>query len=127
MDNPEHPGQQPDVVRLAAWLTVGALVLLGLYVGKDILIPLAIAFLISFALSPLVTWLARRGLPRVLSVIAVLIVVVTFVLMLGLVIGAQVRTLSAQLPTYQSTIRAKIADLGESMSGPGCSMAPGRR
>jgi predicted PurR-regulated permease PerM len=119
MDNPEHPGQQPDVVRLAAWLTVGALVLLGLYVGKDILIPLAIAFLISFALSPLVTWLARRGLPRVLSVIAVLIVVVSFVLMLGLVIGSQVRTLGAEIPTYQNTIRTKIADLGQSMSGPG--------
>lgn len=110
---------RPDIVRLAAWLTVGAIILFGLYVGKDVLIPLAIAFLISFALSPLVTWLVRRGLPRVLSVILVLLTVVTFLLMLGLVIGSQVRTLSAELPAYQSTIRTKIADLGASMSGPG--------
>lgn len=113
------PEAGPDIVRLAAWLTVTAIILLGLYVGQGVLVPLAIAFLISFALSPVVTWLVRRGLPRVVSVILVLMSVMTLILGLGLLVGTQVRSLSADLPNYQSTIRAKIEDLGKEMKGPG--------
>lgn len=111
--------RSPDVVRLAAWLTIAAIIVIALYVGRDILIPLTIAFLISFALSPLVRWVTRRGLPRVASVTLVLLTVITLLAGLGLVIGLQLRILSAELPTYQSTIRDKIGDLGERMKGPG--------
>lgn len=116
---PGPSGPQPDIVRLAAWLVVGAITLVGLYLGQGVLIPLAIAFLISFALSPLVTWLVRRGLPRVLSVLIVLSTVVALIAALGLLIGSQVRMLSSELPSYQNTIRAKINDLGQRMQGPG--------
>lgn len=112
-------GEQTDIVRLAAWLIVGSIVLAGLYIGRDILIPLAIAFLISFTLSPLVTWLSRLGLPRLVSVIAVMLTLGMLLAGLGVLVGSQLRTLSAQLPTYQSTIRAKIDDLGKQMKGPG--------
>ena len=114
-----NTARPPDVVRLAAWLTVGGIILVGLYLGRDVLIPLAFAFLLSFALSPLVKWLTRRGLPRVISVTLVLLTVIALLLGLGLVIGSQLRILSAELPTYQSTIRAKIEALGEQMKGPG--------
>ena len=53
-----------DFVRVAAALVSSAVILAGLYFGREILIPLAIAFLITFALNPPVTWLARLGLPR---------------------------------------------------------------
>ena len=38
-----------------------------------VLIPLALAILLSFALGPPVTWLYRRGVPRVPAVLAVLL------------------------------------------------------
>ncbi|QEU07068.1 AI-2E family transporter [Paracoccus yeei] len=119
MESPVTPGPQPDIVRLAAWFVTAAAILSGLYLGQDVLIPLAIAFLISFALSPLVVWLCRRGLPRVLSVIVVMATVVTVILGLGVLVGSQVRLLAVQLPTYQSTVRDKIDALGDSMRGPG--------
>jgi predicted PurR-regulated permease PerM len=52
-----------DIVKVAAALVSGGVLLAGLYYGRQILIPLAIAFLISVALNPPVTWLARLGLP----------------------------------------------------------------
>jgi predicted PurR-regulated permease PerM len=55
-----------DPVRFAAGLVSAAVVILGLYYGQDILIPLAVAFLIGFALNPPVNWLTKRCLPRVL-------------------------------------------------------------
>lgn len=118
---PADPGasEQTDIVRLAAWFIVGALTLAGLYIGQDVLIPLAIAFLISFTLSPLVTWMGRLGLPRPISVIAVMLTLGMLLAGLGILVGSQLRTLSAQLPGYQSTIREKIDHLAKEMRGPG--------
>lgn len=112
---PEHH----DIVKVMAWLVVASITIGALYIGKTVLIPLAIAFLIGFAFNPLVTWLTRRGLPQLLSVIAVILTLCMFLAALGLLVGSQVRTLSAELPTYESTIREKIRTLRESIKAPG--------
>lgn len=111
--------RRTDIVQMAAWLTVGAIVIGLLYFGQDVLIPLAIAFLVSFALSPLVRFLVRRGMPQVAAVSLVMLAVIALLAGLGLLIASQVSVLSAELPAYQSTIRSKIAGLGQQMEGPG--------
>jgi predicted PurR-regulated permease PerM len=65
-----------NIVKIAAALVTAAILLAGLYYGRDILIPLAIAFLITFALNPPVTWFVRRGLPRLFATILVMVTVV---------------------------------------------------
>jgi predicted PurR-regulated permease PerM len=69
------PSRGPDIRKVAAALVSAAVVICGLYYGREILIPLAIAFLITFALNPPITWLARRGLPRLLATSLVMVVV----------------------------------------------------
>ena len=56
---------------LAMGLLAAALIIAGLYFGRDILIPLALAVLLGFVLDPLVVGLRRRGLPHIVAVIAV--------------------------------------------------------
>lgn len=112
-------GPQTDVVRLAAGLIVVTIIIAALYLGKDVLIPLAVAFLISFALGPLVSWFCRIGLSRLLSVCVVMLTVGVVIGGIGFLVASQVRTLSAQLPSYQSTIRTKIENLAQEMKGPG--------
>src|SRR5262245_4394267 len=58
-----------------ATILAGAATVASLYLGRDVLIPLALAILLSFALGPLVTWLYRRGLPRVPAVLTVILLV----------------------------------------------------
>ncbi|MDB6179936.1 AI-2E family transporter [Paracoccus fistulariae] len=113
------PGQQGDIVRLAAWLIVVAIIIGGLYIGQGVLIPLAIAFLISFALSPLVSRLCRWGVPRVLSICIVMATLFMLVAGLGLLVGSQLRMISAELTTYQWTMRQKIDNLTDQFRGPG--------
>lgn len=117
----EYLAAQPPVagvVKVAATLVAAAVIIAGLYFGQSILIPFAIAFLISFALNPVVMWLGRLGLPKVPSVLIVMVLVLNFLGGLLFVLGTQVRALSAELPTYQSTIREKISDLRGSLTGP---------
>jgi predicted PurR-regulated permease PerM len=108
-----------DIVKFSAALVSAAVLLGGLYYGRDILIPLAISFLITFALNPPVAWLVRLGLPRLLASSLVIVTVVCAILGLGIVLGAQVRSIAIELPAYQSTILTKLSDLREKLKAPG--------
>ena len=108
-----------DIVNIAAALVTAAILLVGLYYGRDILIPLAIALLITFALNPPVTWFVRRGLPRLLATSLVMVTVVCALVGLGVILGAQVRSIAVELPTYQSTILTKLSDLRQNLKAPG--------
>lgn len=117
------PGLMPlaDLVpalRLLIGLLIAAILILALFYGRDMLIPLALAMLFGFLLDPAVSRLKRWGLPRM----AAAIVVVAFALAalggLGMYLGSQVQQLSADLPTYQSTIRDKLRGLRKSANMP---------
>lgn len=108
-----------DIVKVAATLVSAAVILAALYYGQDVLIPLAFAFLIGFALNPLVVWLRRRGLPKVLAIATVMTVVLVLLGSLFLILGTQLRSLGEQLPSYQSTIHGKINDLKAQFRAPG--------
>jgi predicted PurR-regulated permease PerM len=88
-----------------------ALVVAGLYWGQKILIPLALAFLLTFVLAPLVARLERRGLRRVPAVL--LVVCLAFVLLggAGWAIAAQVSGLVDELPRYKESVREKVGRL----------------
>ncbi|ABE64580.1 putative GAF sensor protein [Nitrobacter hamburgensis X14] len=113
------PPRELDIVKVAAALVSGGVLLGGLYYGRQILIPLAIAFLITFALNPPVTWLARLGLPRLLATSLVMVTVVCTLVGLGTILGTQVRSIAVELPAYQSTVLTKLADLRQNLKAPG--------
>ena len=94
------------------------IVIAALYLGREILMPLAMAFLLGFVLDPLVVRLKRWGVPRA---VAVIVVVATLALIVaaGLLLSRQVSALSAELPTYQSNIQSKLRDFLARANAPG--------
>jgi len=50
-------------------LMIGAIVIGGLYIGREVLLPLALAILLSFVLTPLLLLLRKVKVPRVPAVI----------------------------------------------------------
>ncbi len=108
-----------DVVKVAAVLVSAGVIICGLYYGREILIPFAIAFLVTFALSPPVTWLVRHGLSRLLATSLVMVLVVSAIAGLTVILGAQVRSIAVQLPAYQSIILKKYSDLSDGVKAPG--------
>ena len=94
-----------------ATLAVLVVVVGALYIGRDILIPLALAILLSFMLAPIVTRLRRWGLARIPSVIAVVVLLFVVLLGLGSIVASQIVHLAEHLPRYEWNLRAKIRDL----------------
>lgn len=106
-------------LRVASGFLVASVVICGLYFGRDILVPLVLALLLAFMLDPVVARLRRWGLPRVPAVVLVVAATLALLVAAAALVGKEVRDLGTELPVYQSTIRNKLADLRESMRGPG--------
>lgn len=102
---------------LASPLLVGALLVAGLYVGREIFIPIAIALLLSFVLGPLVNWLRRWRLPRLLAVGIAVVVTLGIVGAMATLIGIQVADLASDVPRYRATIERKLENLRNSPAG----------
>jgi predicted PurR-regulated permease PerM len=86
------------------------LVVIVLYWAQAVLVPFALAILLTFVLTPPVTWLQRF----VGRVAAVLVVVTLLFAVFGLVgwgLKRQMDRLAEDLPGYRANIRAKIADV----------------
>ncbi len=95
------------------------IVVASLYLGRAILMPFALAVLLSFMLSPLVRRLQLWRVPRTLAVISVVITAFAGIFAMGGLMVSQVNQLASDLPHYQSTLREKIQALRGAASGTG--------
>ncbi len=76
-----------------------------LYYGQPLLVPVALALFLAFALRPFVSLLERAGLPRVVSILLILFVIVGGLSLLIINVTAQINQFFAELPRYQVRIR----------------------
>ncbi len=106
-------------VKLMVGLATAALIVCALYFGREILMPLALAFFLGFVLEPFVSRLKHWGLPRTASVFVVVAVALALIGGAGFFLTNQVSALSAELPTYQNNIRSKLANLRADAGKPG--------
>lgn len=91
-------------------LQIGVVVVAGLYFGREVLIPITLAILLSFLLAPVVN-LFRRVLPRVLSVLSVVILALGIVVGVGGLIGMQIASLVPNIPIYADGVQKKISTI----------------
>lgn len=110
-----HPLQPPTVPSRKAPRTssltevvVVVVIVLALYFGREVLIPVTLAMLLSFVLAPLVDLLRRAWLGRIVSVLLAVLLALGIILALGTAIGTQVGQLGKRLPQYQITIKRKV-------------------
>ena len=103
------PRPSPDSApsRLVILASV-CVVVAALYFARELLVPLALAVLLSFVLAPLVKMIERRGLPCVPSVM--LVVVLAFALLgaVGWLVTNQLLELANGLPNYRQNLITKI-------------------
>ncbi|MEZ5818252.1 MAG: AI-2E family transporter [Hyphomicrobiaceae bacterium] len=98
-------------LQLAARLTVIALVLIALVLGREVLIPLAIAVIIAFMLAPIVRRLELWGLHRGVAASGVVAAVVAAIAGLALLISAEMLSMTAQLDRYGENILVKVRSI----------------
>ena len=89
------------------------IVLTMLYYGREVLIPLTLALILSLLVAPLVRVLRRIGAGQTLSVFGAVLALAVSVAAVAVVLGTQVLRMAASLPQYQETIQQKLQNLDE--------------
>jgi predicted PurR-regulated permease PerM len=105
---PRPDAGRPDAAKV---LTVFVLIVVTLYFGREVLVPITLALLLTFLLASPVNWFRRLYFGRVFSVVLVVTLALSAVIGVGGVIGGQLRELTTDVPHYASTIETKIASI----------------
>lgn len=109
MPRPPEPGGKTSRFLLLASI---CLIVTGLFFGREVLIPLALAILLSFLLTPAVRWLERVRLPRTPAVLIVVLISVGVLGGIGYIVSRQFVSIVDQLPEYEGQLRTKFHSLG---------------
>jgi predicted PurR-regulated permease PerM len=107
---PDHLSSRDGAVRLIATAAVLGI----LYLGRDVLVPVTLAVMLSFIMLPLVQRLRRLGLGQTSSVLAAVLAVALGLMAIAGVIGTQLVRMAAQLPQYELTVKDKVETLRQS-------------
>ena len=100
-------------------MAVAALIIIALYLGREIFVPVALSVLLSFVLAPFVIRLNSLRIPRTASVLIVVFFGFAIIFSLGGLMVSQATRLAAKLPGYQQTLSDKVESLRGLMGGPG--------
>jgi predicted PurR-regulated permease PerM len=114
------PRQIPSIpVSTLTSVLVAVVAIAGLYLGREVLVPFALALLLSFVLAPLVHLLQAWHCPRIAAVLFVGGFAFSIIFALGAFMVSQVTQLARDLPGYQSTLSQKIQSLRGAAGGAG--------
>ena len=92
-------------------IATAAIVVATLYFGQDVLVPITLAVMLSFILSPLVDLLQRARLWRAPAVILTVFAALGIIGTIGTLIGTQAASLSVNATQYAAAIEAKVEAL----------------
>ena len=90
-------------------VVVGIVVVAALYYGREVLVPITLAVLLSFVLAPIVDLLRRLWIGRAAAVLLAVLLALGAILFIGGLIGTQVAGLARNAPTYAATIEKKVS------------------
>jgi predicted PurR-regulated permease PerM len=113
---PRRRRDPAKTLELLATLFFVAFAIAFFYVGRDVLVPIAIAVLLSFVLSQPIMLLRRLGLNRTIAVAAVVVASLIIALAVSAALTQQVSELAADVPKYQATINGKIGKVRDLVS-----------
>lgn len=84
----------------------------------SIFLPLVLALLLSFVSDPVVTFLTKHKVPRLLAILSVLGILLTFGFLIGFVVYTSTQSLLREFPLYQRRLTGLLQDLIERFNLP---------
>ncbi len=119
MSSPHKTPGRTDAIQLTLLIFA---VIAFMYFTGEVLKPLALSVLLSFALAPASRLFERCGLPRVAAVVLTVVLSLGALGGIGYVVGQQLTSLANLLPSYQENIETKLGGVLK----PGQQSAAGR-
>ncbi len=106
---PRVPAAEIPGLQALLAVVVGVVTVAALYFGREVLVPITLAVLLSFVLAPVVDLLRRLWIGRVPAVLLAVLLALGAILFVGGLIGTQVAGLARDAPSYAATIERKVS------------------
>lgn len=113
---PANPHQAPQR-DLLTMLVIAVVVVAALYVGRDIVLPVVLAIILAFVLTPIVNFLRRLRIGRAPAVVLTVSLTLAFLTAMTIIIASQIGQLASDLPRYEATIESKISSIQRGVLG----------
>ncbi len=111
------PSWQNAIIILSGTV-VSLILVIALQWGRPVLVPIALAILLTFLLNPIVKKLQQRGLGRMPAVMLGVSAAGLAMLLIGALVARQFTILVAELPQNTANIKAKVQTLRQFGSSP---------
>lgn len=98
----------------------------GMKIASDILTPFFLALFISIIASQPVNWLIKKGIPKSISIILVMLVLVTFGVFVGGIIGTSISQFTQNLPLLDQSFKENITSFTVSINKLGFNFSDAR-
>jgi predicted PurR-regulated permease PerM len=102
---------KPFYHQLSHCLIAIALITLAIYLGQDIIVPLAMAILMAVLLRPIENWLIRLGIPKVLAISIAVTLAVLLLAGITILISMQISDFSDEWPKLKRNINDAYRDI----------------
>jgi predicted PurR-regulated permease PerM len=98
-------------------LATGVVIVAGLILAREVLIPLTLAIFLCFFLTPIVDLLQKAKVPKPLGVVVAVTFAFALIASMGFVIGVQISSLAENLPQYQATVISRFSGVQQRLTG----------
>ena len=105
---PTPPPAVPASIRHAVNILAGSAILALLYLGREILVPITLAAILSLLIAPLVRVFKRRRFGQVGSVLSAVGLLTLVLAGITVAIVMQLGAMGEKLPDYEQTLRSKM-------------------
>jgi len=123
MDDSVKQTARPHVLLILASFIV---VVAGMKAASSILVPFFLAVFISVICTPPLFWLQRKGVPKVLALVFILVAIMAVGLLLGALVSSSINSFLSSLPNYQERLSANIAPVIDWLREKGFDIPEGR-
>ena len=103
-DNGKRQAKVPVILILACFIIVVA----GMKAASSILVPFFLAVFIAVICAPPLFWLQRKGVPKVIALVLILMFILIVGMLFGALIGPPLDHFLRSLPGYQERLSTHI-------------------
>ena len=81
------------------------IIVAGMKAAESIIVPFLLAVFISIVASPPFFWLQKKGIPKAIALLLVILVFLLFISLIALLIGTSINDFTIKLPSYQQKLQ----------------------
>jgi predicted PurR-regulated permease PerM len=125
MNESPEAGNGMSATQATGWLRdhssrimTGGIILALLYLARSVLIPLALAIMLSLLVAPLIRALRRLRIGKASSVLVAVAALTVLCVGVAAALGTQILHIAESLPQYESNVESKLKTLEEATVGP---------